>query len=255
MPRFFVESGTPTVGESYTLGGEDARHLAYSLRAKPGEEHILCADGSEYRAVIRAISADEVFFDILSAEHSQAEPDIAVTLYQAFIKNDKFDAVVQKSVELGVSEIVPVVAERCVSKPDGRALAGKIERWQKIARSAAMQSGRAYVPRIGEPVSSEQALTRIAEADCGFLCYEAEPHIPLKQVFAEATEKARRAGKSRAETYAFFIGPEGGVSEKELAAAKAKNVPAASLGKRILRTETAPLCVLSALLFDTDNLN
>lgn len=250
VPRFFIEPRECSPGESLTLSGEDARHISLSLRARPGERYTLCdACRYEYECVIRTISSDEVVFDVLSKKPCEAEPDVRVTLFQALVKGDKFDTIVQKAVELGANEIVPVLSERCVSRPDEKSLAKKRERWQKIAKSAAMQCARSVVPEIGEAVDFDAMLARVAEADCGFLCYETEPHKPLKQLFAEASRE------KKAETYCFFIGPEGGVSLGETEKANAAGVPLASLGKRILRTETAPLCVISAIMFWSDNLN
>lgn len=250
LPRFFIEPTSASVGEHIALSGEDANHISLSLRAKPGEEYILCDTCNyEYKCKIVSISSDEVVFEILDKKPSESEPDVKVTLFQALIKGDKFDAVVQKAVELGVCRIVPVISERCVSRPDPKQLQKKIERWQKISKSAAMQCGRSYVPEICQAVDYKTSLEMISEADCGFVCYEAQPHQPMKHIF----EKASIQKKS--ETYSFFVGPEGGISDAEANLAESKNIPLASLGKRVLRTETAPVCVISAIMYHSDNLN
>ena len=250
MPRFYIEPREVAPGDRIILNGEDARHIAFSLRARPGDRYTLSDTCNyEYHCVIRAFSADAVEFEVLDKTPGDTEPDVHVTLFQALVKGDKFDTVVQKAVELGVSGIVPVLSERCVSRPDEKSLGKKIERWRKIAKAAAMQSGRSYVPQVAETVDFDTALERIAEADCGFVCYEAEPHRPMKQIFAAASER------TRARTYGFFIGPEGGVSPREAEKASRAGIPLASLGKRILRTETAPRCVISSIMFDSDNLN
>ncbi len=250
MPRFFIESREVSAGDCITLSGEDARHIAFSLRARPGEEYTLCdTDNHEYKCRICAIDAESVTFEVLEKTFASSEPNVCVTLYQALVKGDKFDSIVQKAVELGVNRIVPVLTERCVSRPDAKSFEKKRERWQKIARSAAMQCARASIPEVGELVSFDECLSALREADCGFVCYEAEPHIPMKRLFEEA------APKKAPTAYSFFVGPEGGVSPSEAEAATAAGIPLASLGKRILRTETAPLCVIASIMFFSDNLN
>lgn len=250
MPRFFIEPKDVSSGGKITLVGEDARHISFSLRAKPGEEYILCDTCNyEYVCKITEITSDEVVLELVEKKPCEAEPDVKVTLYQALIKGDKFDAVVQKAVELGVHRIVPVLSERCVSRPDAKQLEKKIERWQKISKAAAMQCARSYVPEIASAVDYKKAIEQIREADCGFICYEAEPHEPMKGIFE------RCSSEKRAETYSFFVGPEGGISEKESETARSSGLPLASLGKRILRTETAPLCVISSIMFFSGNLN
>jgi len=250
VPRFFIEPKDVSAGDRITLVGEDARHISFSLRAKPGEEYILCDTCNyEYRCKITDITSDEVILELVEKKPCEADPDVKVTLYQALIKGDKFDVVVQKAVELGVHRIVPVLSERCVSRPDAKQLEKKIERWQKISKAAAMQCARSYVPEIASAVEYKKAIEQIGEADCGFICYEAEPHEPMKDIFE------RCSCEKRAETYSFFVGPEGGISEKEAEIARNSGLPQASLGKRILRTETAPLCVISSIMFFSGNLN
>lgn len=250
MPRFFIEPREVRAGESVTLTGEDAHHISYSLRARPGDRYSLCdTDGCEYNCIIHAIDAESVTFEVLEKAPAASEPSVCVTLYQALVKGDKFDSIVQKAVELGVNRIVPVLTERCVSRPDAGAFEKKRERWQKIARSAAMQCARAAIPEVGELVGFDECLADLCEADCGFVCYEAEPHIPMKRLFEEA------AAKKTPSTYSFFVGPEGGIAPSEAEKATAADIPLASLGKRILRTETAPLCVIASIMFFSDNLN
>ena len=250
MPRFFIEPREAETGDTLVLAGEDARHISFSLRARVGEEYTLCDTCNyEYRCVIRAIDSESVTFEVLEKRPGETEPDVQVTLYQALVKGDKFDTVVQKAVELGVARIVPVLSERCVSRPDEKSLNKKRERWQKIAKSAAMQCARASVPEIGELLSFGEMTEELQEADCGFICYEAEPHIPMKTLFSEKSKE------KKAIDYRFFIGPEGGISAAEAQKAQDAGISLISLGKRILRTETAPLCVISSIMFFSDNLN
>ncbi len=226
------------------------RVTSLSLRARVGDAYTLCDTCNyEYACVIRSIDANSVTFEVLEKKPGDTEPDVSVTLYQALVKGDKFDTVVQKAAELGAVKIVPVLSERCVSRPDEKSLEKKRERWQKIARSAAMQCARAVVPEIGAVLPFERMLAELQNADCGFYAYEAEPHIPMKTLFSE------KSAEKKAVDYRFFIGPEGGISASEAQKAAAAGLPLVSLGKRILRTETAPLCVISSIMFFSDNLN
>ncbi len=247
VPRFFVDLTDASPGETIKITGEDARHISLSLRARVKETYTLCGkDGLEYLSEIENIDSQSVTFVIIDKKTGTSEPSVKVTLYQALVKGDKFDEIVQKAVELGASEIVPVISARCVSKPDGKTLEKKTARWQKIAKEAAMQSGRAIIPTVGDALSYKEALEKIKKCDCGFVCYESEPHIPLKKILEET--------KKGAVTCGFLIGPEGGLSDEERKTAQGMGIPLASLGERILRTETAPLCVLSAIMFYSGNL-
>ncbi len=149
MPRFFVD---PFAGDRFVLTGEDARHAARSLRMQPGEELTLCdGEGTDLRGVIDSVEPDRVEGTVLCREKSRGEADIRVVLYQGVPKADKMELIVQKSVELGVSEIVPTVMRRCISRPDEAGARKKTVRWQKIAREAAQQSGRGIIPLVHGP--------------------------------------------------------------------------------------------------------
>ena len=257
VPRFFIEPREAETGDTLVLAGEDARHISFSLRARVGEEYTLCDTCNyEYRCVIRAIDSESVTFEVLEKRPGETEPDVQVTLYQALVKGDKFDTVVQKAVELGVARIVPVLSERCVSRPDEKSLNKKRGGVSNFAvpsfvmeEEHAMQCARASVPEIGELLSFGEMTEELQEADCGFICYEAEPHIPMKTLFSEKSKE------KKAIDYRFFIGPEGGISAAEAQKAQDAGISLISLGKRILRTETAPLCVISSIMFFSDNLN
>ena len=161
-----------------------------------------------------------MILDVLSCNQCNSEPDIDVTLYQALIKSDKFDTVVQKAVELGVTRIVPVLSERCISRPDEKSLDKKMARWNKIALEAAMQSGRGIIPNVLPVIEYREALNELSKADFSFICYENEPHIPLNELY-NTTQKTKRIYK----TFSFFVGPEGGISEKEFLLAKEMDIP------------------------------
>ncbi len=246
VPRFFIEEELPDGAQTATLSGEDAAHLSYALRARVGEEHTLCdTGGNEYRVSITGITAKEVRFAVHEKKRSEAEPTVHITLYQALVKGEKFDDIVQKAVELGASVIVPVACERSVVRLDEKNKAKKTERWQKIARGAAMQSERGLVPQVREPIPFEKALRELSQTEMAFVCYEREKNTKLSDILDKG-KQAREIG--------FLVGPEGGFGDAELRKAAEAGLASVSLGKRILRTETAPLCVLSAILYQTGDL-
>ena len=247
MSRFFVDNGS-ILGEKIVIGGEDAKHISLSLRARVGERLTVCdGKGTDYECEISGITKNEVELSVLEKTTGSAEPCLEVTLYQALVKSDKFDFIVQKCTELGVSHIVPVLTDRCISKPDEASLSKKIARWNKIAREAAMQSGRGCIPDVGNAVTFDGALLGLKKADCGFVCYETTPRVPMREIY-ESTENAPR-------TAAFLVGPEGGISDREAEKTVQAEVALAGLGPRILRTETAPLCVMSALMLMSGNMD
>lgn len=249
MPRFFIEGCSASKGGKITLGGDDAKHISLSLRSKIGEGFTICdGSGTDFSCVISSIDRDRVIFDVLDVLRCPAEPKVKVTLYQALTKSDKFDTIVQKAVELGVFSVVPVLSERCISRPDEKQSEKKVERWNRISREAAMQSGRGIIPKVENVTEYKNALEEMQKADFSFICYEAEPHTALEELLRENNVTLDT------ESISFFVGPEGGIDISEVEKAKDMGICASSLGKRILRTETAPLCVLSALMFATGNL-
>ena len=246
MPRFFVEKEN-ILSDKIVIGGEDAKHISLSLRARVGEKVTACdGDGTDYECEISDITKNEVVLSVMEQKMSETEMSVSVTLYQSLVKSDKFDFIVQKCTELGVSRIVPVVTERCISRPDEASLSKKVARWNKIAKEAAMQSGRGRIPVVEDAVEFDEAVKQISMSDFGFLCYEAQPHEPLDKLYDKCPN---------VKNVAFLVGPEGGISEKEVCKARENGLHIASLGPRILRAETAPLCVMSAVMLLTGNMN
>ena len=233
MPRFF----TTNISEDQVfIEGEDAAHLTKVLRAKAGDEIIVCdMAGTDYVCSITQLDKSCVTAEILSSAPCEAEPKSKITLYQSLPKGDKMELIVQKAVELGVCEIVPVITKRCVSRPDSAALKKKTDRWQKIAAEAAKQSGRGIIPQVKEAVSYQQALQMAGDCPRKILFYE-QATVPLKGLLANPAQTA------------VFIGPEGGYEEEEVAWAKEAGVNICTLGKRILRCETAPMAALAIIL-------
>ncbi len=238
MGRFFIDRDA-LQGDTVTIVGEDANHIARVLRYTVGDPITLC-DGqkTDYFGNITAIDAQSVQVKIESCIESKSEPPFCATLYQALAKGDKMDTIVQKAVECGVCRIVPYESEHCVVRLDEKNRQKKQQRWQKIAQSAAEQSGRGIVPTVATPISFAQALKEAQNAPCAFLCYENEKGITLSQVLPENPCEI-----------AFFVGPEGGFSPSEVQKAREAEIEGVGLGNRILRTETAAAFVLSALVY------
>lgn len=240
MTRFFV---TPEQlqGDFLVLTGENAAH-AKVLRLKEGEQVLICDGcGNDCLCTISDVSSNQISLVVNNRQKSSAEPKVKASIYMAFSKGDKLEHVIQKATELGVYEIVAFPSSRCVSRPDEKSLAKKLERWQKIAASAAEQSGRGYIPKVLTADSYKTALERAAMADLPILFYENERATTLKM----AVEKQTFA------TVSLLTGPEGGLELKEVEMAKDMGLHICTLGSRILRCETAPLCALSAVMYAT----
>ncbi len=239
MPRFFIEGISPKPGDRITLSEEDSRHAALSLRLKRGDALTLC-DGAGVDYECLAVDfGSAVTVEVVSSAPSGCEPPYRAVVFRAEVKGDKFDTVVQKAVELGASAIVPFVSSRCVSRPDPRDAEKKRKRRGKIALEAAKQCGRGIVPAVGATLTFEEATAEAAKCDLPLFCWE-EATAPIKDHIR---------GKSPA-TVAVVIGPEGGFSADEAKIAESAGLVPVSLGKRILRTETASGAVLSALSYE-----
>ncbi len=240
MPRFFVDS---TVNDTLCLEGADAIHISKSLRMKTGDELIICdKNETDHRCIITNIENNSIFLKVIESTHCINESNIYVTLYQAIPKADKMDLIVQKCVELGVDKIVPVVTERCISRPDTKSINKKIIRWQKISEEAAKQSRRGKIPKIESLINLECAAKKSQESDCSLVFYEL------------SGKKINDIINHSPKTISIFIGPEGGFTEQEISILSSYNVIPATLGKRILRTETAPIAALSIIMYETGNM-
>ena len=240
MPRFFFFFSD--IGEKTAyLRGENAHHAVKVLRMKIGEEATLCdGDGMDYACRIAEVG-EEVLLEVLSKASSQSEAKVAVTLYQGLPKADKMEMIVQKCVELGVVRMIPVQTARSIVKLEKKE-AKKIERWQKIAHSAAEQSGRGRIPAVLPPMTFAEALADAKTLSQAMIPYEKEQEHTLKN-FLHAF---------RGDSLGILIGPEGGFSEQEIAQAKEAGVLPVTLGKRILRTETAGMATLAIALYELE---
>ena len=239
MTRFFVtpEEMQP---DFFVLTGENAQH-AKVLRLKEGEELLVCdGQGHECICTVSDVSDGQISLVVKKRQTSEAEAAVRVSVYMAFPKGDKLEHVIQKATELGACEIVAFPSNRCVSRPDEKSLKKKLERWQKIAASAAEQSGRGAIPQVLTLCSYKAALERAAKADKALLFYENERATTLKM--------ALQSGNYQ--TVSLLTGPEGGLEMTEVQQAMDAGLQVCTLGKRILRCETAPLCALSAVMYD-----
>ena len=240
MTRFFVEPEA-FLPDFMVLTGENASH-AKVLRLKCGEEVIVCdGQGREAVCAISDISSDQISLAVLHQQTAETEATVSVSVYLAFSKGDKFEYVIQKATELGAYEIVAFPSARCVSRPDEKSLKKKLERWQKIAESAAKQCGRGLIPQVLVVNGYVEALKRAATADCPILFYENERATTLKMALQRKPYKS----------VSLLTGPEGGLERREVEAAIDAGMMICTLGKRILRCETAPLCALSAVMYDS----
>lgn len=242
MPRFFAQSEN-IKDNKITITGEDAGHISRVLRSKTGERLTVCDGGGfDYEAEITDISDKTVVLEIKDKKPTESEPRVRITLYQGLPKGDKMELIIQKCVELGIWKIVPVNTERCIVKLDKIKEKKKIERWQKISESAAKQSGRGIIPEIGCTESFTEALKEVVRDGMAVIPYEMERERGLKQ-FLDGFEGERLG---------IFIGPEGGFSTEEIEKAKECGVIPVTLGKRILRTETAGMTAVANTLFYLD---
>ena len=238
MTRFFVEAQDLS-GDVLHLTGENFQH-ARVLRLKPGEKLLVCdGQGREALCQVRQVGASDMELEILERRDSETEAAVKVSVYMAFSKADKLEHVIQKATELGAYEIVAFPSARCVSRPDEKSLQKKLERWQKIAASAAEQSGRGRIPQVITLGSFQEALERAAQADKPILFYENEHAVTLRMALEEGSWS----------TASLLTGPEGGLEEAEVERARKADFQVCTLGKRILRCETAPLCALSAVMY------
>ena len=244
MPRFFVRQERIS-NNSISIIGEDAHHIARSLRMATGEEITVCdMQGNEYSCKITNFNDDkEVIAEILSVQHSENEPEIFVTLYQALPKGDKFDTIIQKAVECGVSKIAPFQSERCIVKIKDDSESKKRDRRQKIATEAAKQCGRSVIPEVDLPISFKDAIQQSKNSDIVLFCYEGEGTNPLGKILRDLFAQCERP-----QSISIFIGSEGGFSVSEANLAKESGAIMTGLGKRILRTETASGFVLSCIV-------
>ncbi|WP_296030585.1 16S rRNA (uracil(1498)-N(3))-methyltransferase [Dorea sp.] len=241
MQHFFV-SPQQVKEEKIYVEGSDVNHIKNVLRMKLGEKlTVNDGEGWQYLCEVESYEADMAVLHIV--EKSKAETELAsrIYLFQGLPKQDKMELIVQKAVELGAYQVIPVSTKRAVVKLDAKKAGKKVERWQQIAVSAAKQAGRGIVPTVGEVCTYAQALKMAEELDVVLIPYE----------LAEGIEETKKiiAGIRPGQSVGVFIGPEGGFEEEEVKLAMEAGAKPVTLGRRILRTETAGLTTLSLLMF------
>lgn len=247
MPRFFTarENISDT---QLIIDNEDVNHISRVLRLGEGDEITVCdGRGFDYRAVIHSIEPKKIICSIAEKTKSVTEPNIEVTLFQGLPKASKMDYIIQKTTELGIAKIVPCAMSRCVVKLENqKAEAKKVDRWQKVAEAAAKQSGRGVIPEIAMPVSIDTAIEELKKCDICFAPYECEDETNLHEVLTSVKD-VKKVG--------FIIGPEGGFDLSEIEKIKAAGIKTVTLGRRILRTETAGEAVLAMLMYEIGDIN
>ena len=243
MYQFFVDPSQIS-GKRAVISGGDFNHIKNVLRMKPGDELSIFngVDGKEYRCGIDSFTEDEVLCSLRFIKEDGMELPARVTLFQGLPKGDKMEWIVQKAVELGVSNIVPYLSKNCVSRPDKTDK--KVERWRKIAAEAAKQCGRGVLPTVGAVIPVGQAIAQAAQSETALFLYENERQTGLRDALAAGVGK----------DVSLLVGPEGGFAPEEAEAARQAGLKSVSLGTRILRCETAPVAALAAILFAGGNM-
>lgn len=247
MQRYFV-AGEQMDGKQVQITGDDARHLARVMRAEPGDE-IIVSNGMDREVLARVIRVDQ---NLVEAEAVQElvmdrEPAVEVWVAQSLPKGDKLETVIQKCTELGAARFLPFVSERTIVQYDDKKETKRLERWGKIAKEAAEQAHRNRVPAVLPPVAWKELLRQAGEADAALLCYELESGLRLRPLLAQSI---RQAPEGRRLRVMVIVGPEGGFTEREAEEAVAAGCHSVSLGKRILRTETAAMAALACILYE-----
>ncbi len=246
MHRFFVEKGLiNNAGEDIIITGEDVLHIRNVLRLNIGEEILISdGDGTDYQCRIADISKDNVVCSICDIFRNTAELPVRITLFQGMPKADKMELIIQKTVELGVTEIIPVITRRTVVKVDEKKAARKHERYNSIAMAAGKQSGRGIVPEVKPFMSFKEALEYAGTLDMNIIPYEEARGMEYSRSVISDIKGKKSLG--------IFIGPEGGFAKEEIEAAMEIDAKCITLGNRILRTETAGLACLSIIMFSLD---
>lgn len=241
MPRFFIKT-TAQLGGTVELSGDDAHHISYSLRMAAGEEiTVTDSDGCSFLCRLDTLDGSRVTAEVLSPIEKTGESPIEVHLFQAYPKSDKLEFIIQKAVELGASEITPFESERCIKRPKADKVEHHLQRQERIALEAAKQCGRGILPKVNAPISFDEMLGRASLYPLALFCHPSDNTVSLRETLASHPDIKR---------IAVIVGSEGGFSEEEFEKACAKGLVPTSLGTRVLRCETAPLFLLSAISYE-----
>ena len=247
MQKFFVED-KQIEDEKIILEGSDVKHIINVLRMKKKDEILIGNKETldTYIAEIEEIINDKIIASIVEKLDISNEPNIQIDLYQGLPKFDKMELIIQKTTEVGISSIVPIDMTRCVVKLDEKDAKKKIERWQKIAEVAAKQSKRGKIPEIENKIKIKEVTNRISDYDLFLVAYEEENTNKLKDILEQVNNNDKiKIG--------ILVGPEGGITKEEVENLKDAGAKVITLGKRILRTETAPIVLTSNILYELEN--
>lgn len=230
------------------IQGEDVNHIKNVLRYQNGDNLEVCdEDGTRIYTKISDMNPNEIILDILEISDDTTEPNVNITLFQGLPKADKMELIVQKCTELGVSGIVPVIMDRVIVKLDEKNEGKKIERWQKIAKEAATQSGRQKIPYVEKAINLKNSIEKLSKYDIVIVPYECEKGNYIKNVLRNMDENVKNI--------AIVVGPEGGFSDGDIEVlSELTNMKKVSLGPRILRTETAGFVTLAMAIYELDKL-
>lgn len=247
MQKFFVEENQIENNKIY-IEGTDVNHISNVLRLDKKEKIQICNKNTleNYIVEIEEIQKEKIITNIIEKLQTTVESNVEIHLYQGLPKADKMELIIQKTTELGINRIIPVDMIRCVVKLDEKDAKKKIERWQKIAEGAAKQSKRDIIPKIENKLKLKDVLNKIDEYDIFIVAYEEEITKTLKQVLKKLENKSNYK-------IGILIGPEGGIDLKEIEDLKENGAIIVTLGKRILRTETAPIAMVSNILYELEN--
>lgn len=242
MYRFFISSGQ-VEGEEIVITGDDVNHIKNVLRLETGDWVVACdGNGTDYVSRIQSLQSDSVLLHVEKTQDTGTELPVRITLFQGMPKKDKLEWIIQKAVELGACEIVPVMTKRCVVRlQEEKKITKRMERWQTIAHAAAKQCDRGVIPTVHEPVSFEEALNLSDNLEYNIIPYELQEGMQASREIVDTACTKQSLG--------IFIGPEGGFEPEEICQASERKIQPITLGKRILRTETAGMALLSILMF------
>ena len=242
MSIFYVKNEQINNGIA-KITGEDVNHIKNVLRYNVGDSLNICDEqGIRYLTSISKFEKDSITLNIDEVSDYTTEPNINVTLIQGLPKGDKFELIIQKCTEIGVSKIIPAITDRVIVKLDDKNIDKKVERWNKIALEASKQSGRQKIPVVEKPINLKKLIENISKYDILLLPYECEKVITLKSILKNVSKDCKNI--------AIMIGPEGGFSDEEIESLNLENVKRVTLGPRILRTETAGLATLAIVLYE-----
>ncbi len=243
MYNFFITKENK-IGDKVSIVGTDYNHIKNVLRMKEGDEFLVSLDGVSHLCTIESLTDTEIIAVITKENFQDTTLPVSITLFQGLPKSDKLELIIQKAVELGVDEITPVQMERCIVKLDDKKQDGKVSRWQAIAESAAKQSKRTCIPTVNAPLSFNKMLEKAKTYDLFIVPYESENGMQSTKDTLSLIKSGHKIG--------VLIGPEGGFSQKEIDLAKNNGANIVSLGKRILRTETAAITAVGMIMLHAE---